>query len=164
VIVGEGGGRIITLLSLLSLPPLVNAILMIGTRILFGLGRDGLFSRATASVNDRGTPAVAMLVTAGIAAALVATGTFQKLVAVASFFLALNYCVSCVALFVLRSREPEAERPFRAWGYPWSAGVVLAGAVAFLVATLIADRLTAAAGLALLAAGFVVRAMLVRRG
>ena len=70
-----------------------------------------------------------------MAVVLIASGTFQKLVAVASFFLAANYCVSCLALIVLRRREPGMERPFRAWGYPWSVGIVLAGAVAFLAGT-----------------------------
>jgi APA family basic amino acid/polyamine antiporter len=92
----------------------VNAIMMIGTRILFAMGRDGLIWRRTASVNARGTPTVATLVTTVVAIALVTTGTFQKLVGVASFFLAANYCVSCLALVVLRRREPLLARPFRA--------------------------------------------------
>ena len=158
-IFGGGGGQLITLLSLLSLPPLVNAILMIGTRILFALGRDGLLWRGTAAVNDRGTPAVATFVTTAVAVVLIASGTFQKLVAVASFFLAANYCASCLALVVLRRREPGAERPFRAWGYPWSAGIVLAGAAAFLVGVLVEDSRTALVAIALLAAGLLRRAL-----
>ena len=162
-IFGGGGARLITLLSLLTLPPLVNAILMIGTRILFALGRDGLLWRGTASVNDGGTPAVATFVTAAVAVVLIASGTFQKLVAVASFFLAANYCASCLALVVLRRREPGAERPFRAWGYPWSAGIVLAGAAAFLVGVLVEDTRTALVAIALLAAGLLGRATWSRR-
>jgi APA family basic amino acid/polyamine antiporter len=152
-IFGGRGGEVITLLSIVSLPPLINAILMIGARILFALSREGfLFARA-ATVNARGTPAVATLATAAVASLLVATGTFQKLVAVASFFLAGNYVVSCLALFVLRRREPDLARPVRAWGYPWSAVLVLAGAVAFLAGMLLGDTRTALLALGLLAAG-----------
>ena len=125
--------RAITLLSLISLPPLLNAIMMIGTRILFAMGRDGLLWSRTATVNAGGTPGVATLVTTAVAIVLIVTGTFQRLVAMASFFLAANYSVCCLALVVLRRREPELPRPFRAWGYPWSAGIVLAGAAVFLV-------------------------------
>jgi APA family basic amino acid/polyamine antiporter len=153
VIFGGHGAQIITLLSLVSLPPLVNAIMMIGTRILFAMGRDGLLWAGTAAVNERGTPVMATLVTTAVAVVLIGSGTFQKLVAVASFFLAANYCVCCLALILLRRREPTLERPFRAWGYPWSAGIVLAGAAAFLMGVLLGDTRTALVATGLLAAG-----------
>jgi APA family basic amino acid/polyamine antiporter len=153
VIFGPPGGTLISALSLVSLPPLINAIMMIGTRILFAMGRDGLLWRQAAEVNARGTPAVATFVTTAVAVALIATGTFQKLVAVASFFLAANYCACCLALVVLRRREPLLDRPFRAWGYPWSAAVVLAGAVAFLVGVLVGDTRTALLAVGLLGVG-----------
>src|SRR5262249_51883921 len=98
VIFGPQGQRLITLLSIVSLPPMLNAILMIGSRILFALGRDGRVWRRTASVNARGTPAVATLLTTGVALALILSGTFQKLIAVASVFLTANYCACCLAL------------------------------------------------------------------
>ena len=155
VIFGGRGAQIITLLSLVSLPPLVNAIMMIGTRILFAMGRDGLLWPRTAVVNERGTPVMATLVTTAVAVVLIWSGTFQRLVAVASFFLAANYCVSCLALVMLRRREPLRERPFRAWGYPWSAGIVLAGAAAFLIGVFLGDTRTALVATGLLAAGLV---------
>jgi APA family basic amino acid/polyamine antiporter len=162
VIFGDRGGRLITLLSLVSLPPVINAILMIGTRILFAMGRDGLVFRQAAAVGSRGTPGVATLATTAVAVALVATGTFQQLVAVTSCFLAANYCVSCLALVVLRRREPGLPRPFRAWGYPWSAAVVLAGAVVFLGGVLVGDPRTALLAVALMAAGVLGRRLLAR--
>ena len=152
-IFGGRGGQIITVLSLVSLPPLVNAIMMIGTRILFALGRDALLWRRAGEVSERGTPFNATAVTTAVDIVLIASGTFQTLVAVASFFLAVNYCVSCLALVTLRRREPGMERPFRAWGYPWSVGIVLAGAVAFLAGTLVGDTRTALYAIGLLAVG-----------
>ena len=157
-LLGGRGREIITILSIVSLPPMLNAILMIGTRILFAMGRDGLLWRRAASVTARGTPAAAMLATTAVALALIATGTFQRLVAVVAFFLAANYVVCCLALVVLRRREPDRARPFRAWGYPWSAALVLAGAVAFLAGATAGDTINAAGALALLALGFLVRA------
>ncbi len=162
-LLGARGGQIITVLSLISLPPLLNAIMMIGTRILFAMGRDGLFWSRTADVNAGGTPAVATLVTTGVAIALIATGTFQRLVAIAAFFLAQNYAICCVALIVLRRREPTTPRPFRAWGYPWTAAIVVLGALAFLASTLWGDRTTAIAAIAVLAGGLVGHAWAARR-
>jgi amino acid transporter len=157
VLAGDRGRQAITVLSLLSLPPLLNAIMMIGTRILYGLGRDGFVSSRVTSVNARGTPDVATIVTTIVAVGLIATGTFQRLVAIASFFLAANYAICCLALFALRRREPAAPRPFRAWGYPWSAAIVLIGALAFLVGALVGDTTNGLAALALAAAGIVIR-------
>jgi hypothetical protein len=58
-LVGGRGREIITVLSIISLPPLLNAIMMIGTRILFAMGRDGLLWRRTARVTAGGTPVAA---------------------------------------------------------------------------------------------------------
>jgi APA family basic amino acid/polyamine antiporter len=163
VVLGDRGRLVITILSLISLPPLLNAIMMIGTRILFAMGRDRMLPSAAARVNAGGTPTVATLVTTAVAIALIATGTFQKLVAVASFFLAANYFVCCLALVALRRREPATPRPFRAWGYPWSAAIVVAGAAAFLIGALVADTANAVIALGLLAAGLAGRVAFAER-
>ncbi|HET6898036.1 MAG TPA: amino acid permease, partial [Vicinamibacteria bacterium] len=123
-----------------------------------------LLWRRAGDVSDRGTPFIATAVTAAVAALLVATGTFQKLVAIVSFYLAANYVVSCLALIALRRREPEAERPFRTWGYPWTVGIVLAGAVAFLAGTLVGDTRTALYAIGLLAVGLAWRWWASHRG
>jgi APA family basic amino acid/polyamine antiporter len=160
VLAGDRGKQVITVLSVLSLWPLLNAILMIGSRILFGMGRDGLASRRTDAVNAGGTPTVATAITTGVALLLIASGTFKDLIALASVFLAVNYAVCCLALIVLRRREPEAARPFRAWGYPASAVLVVAGAVVFLVGMLVNDPMSALKAAGLLAVGLAGRALL----
>jgi len=150
-----GGGRIITVLSVVSLLPILNAIMMVGTRVLFALGRDGMFWSRTAAVNVRGTPDVATVMTTLGAVALIAAFSFDRLVAIAAIFLAFNYAVCCVALIVLRVREPATPRPFRAWGYPGSAGIVVLGAVVFLAIGLWGDPVTTRIAVALAAVGVV---------
>jgi len=118
VIAGAHGRDLITILSVISLVPLLNAVMMMGTRVIFAMGRDRLFWSRTSTVNAGGTPAAATLLTTATAVGLIVSGTFQRLVAMTSFFLAANYCLSCLALIVLRRREPELRRPYRAWGYP----------------------------------------------
>ncbi len=159
IVLGAQGSRFITILSLVSLAPLLNAIMMIGTRILYAMARDGMLPARAAVVNAGGTPTVATLVTTGVAIVLIASGTFQKLIAVASFFLAVNYFVSCLALIALRRREFGAERPFRAWGYPWSAVLVAAGAAAFVAGALVTDTSNAVAAVVLAAAGLAGRVL-----
>ena len=162
IIAGDRGKQIITALSVISLLPLLNAILMIGARILFAMGRDGLVSPRTASINPGGTPGIATVVTTGVALLLIASGTFQTLIALASVFLAVNYCVCCLALVVLRRREPGLARPFRAWGYPWSAAVVVVGAIVFLAGVLVNDTASAVKAAGLLALGLIGRAIFAR--
>jgi APA family basic amino acid/polyamine antiporter len=154
---GTRGRQVITVLSLVSLAPLLNAIMMIGTRILFAMGRDRLLPARVAGVNAGGTPVAATLVTTAVAVGLIATGSFQRLVAIAAFLLAVNYFACCLALIVLRRREPALPRPFRAWGYPWSAAVVLIGAAAFLAGAARGDTINAAIAAGLLVAGGLMR-------
>jgi APA family basic amino acid/polyamine antiporter len=150
---GGRGRQVLTILSIVSLLPLLNSIMMIGTRILFAMARDGMTPARLASVNAGGTPDLATSVTTGLAVALIASGTFESLIALASFFLAANYAICCVALIVLRRREPNAERPFRAWGYPWSAVIVVIGAVVFLGGMLAGDTENGLRALAFLGIG-----------
>jgi APA family basic amino acid/polyamine antiporter len=162
-IVGKQGQNLIIVLSVISLVPLLNAITMMGTRVIFALGRDRLFWSRTSTVNPSGTPDTATLLTAAVAVGLIVTGTFQRLIAMTSFFLAANYALCCVALIVLRRREPDVARPYRAWGYPWSVWLVCAGSVIFLLGTLAGDMFNGLAALGLLAIGLIGRALFTRR-
>jgi basic amino acid/polyamine antiporter, APA family len=122
-----------------------------------------LFWPRASTVNVGGTPGTAMFLTAAISLGLIATGTFQRLIAMTSFFLMANYSVCCLALIVLRRREPDLRRPYRAWGYPWSVWMIVIGGVIFLVAMLIGDSFNGLAALGLLAVGLVGRGALTRR-
>jgi APA family basic amino acid/polyamine antiporter len=157
VMAGAQGRQIITVLAVISLVPLLNAVIMIGSRVVFAMGRDRLFWSRTETVNAGGTPGVAMLLTAAIALGLIATGTFQRLIAMTSFFLVVNYCLCCLALVVLRHREPQLPRPYRAFGYPWSVWIVLIGGLTFLIAMLVADSFNGLAAVGLVAVGLVAR-------
>lgn len=158
-----GGGKVITILCVVSLLPILNAIMMIGTRVMFALGRDGLLWSGMARVNAGGTPALATVATTLGSVALIATGTFGQLVAIASVFLAANYAICCVALLVLRRREPDTVRPFRAWGYPWSAAIVVLGALIFLAIALKGDPTTSLVALGLAVIGVVAERVWHRR-
>jgi basic amino acid/polyamine antiporter, APA family len=163
IIAGAHGRHLITILSVISLVPVLNAVIMMGARVVFAMGRDRLFWPRASTVNAGGTPETAMFLTAAISLGLIATGTFQRLIAMTSFFLMANYSVCCLALIVLRRREPDFRRPYRAWGYPWSVWIVVIGGVIFLVAMLFGDPFNGLAALGLLALGLVGRAALARR-
>ena len=151
-IVFHGGGKVfITVLALITLLSLIHALLLGAPRILLAIGRDGLFTQRAARVGNSGTPALAMLMSAAAAGVLVASGKFDDIVAIAAILVAALYAVSFLAVMVLRVREPELPRPFRAWGYPFSTLLVLGGSCAFLVAAIHDDPRSALRVLAMLA-------------
>ena len=136
-------GTFVTVLSLLTLLSLMNAVLLGAPRILFGIGRDGLFSRRVTEVGSGGTPRGALLFTAVGVAVFIASGKFEEIIAVASILIAALYFVNYLAVIVLRVREPNMPRPFRAWGYPLTTGLVLFGSLLFLIAAVHDDQATA---------------------
>jgi len=115
----------VTALALLTLLSLINAVLLGAPRILLAIGRDGLFTERAAQVGIGGTPRTALLLSSATAALFIASGKFEDIIAVAAILVAAMYSINYVALIVLRIREPEMVRPFRAWGYPVSTVLVL---------------------------------------
>ncbi len=118
LIFGARGGQIVTVLALLSLIGILNAILMMCPRMLLALSREGLFVSKAAEVNKGGTPVFALIVAAAISIVFSSIGSFETLLAVSQFFAVVIAILLTLSLFILRRREPNAERPFRSWGYP----------------------------------------------
>ncbi len=133
IMFGERSGQVVTALALLSIVGIINALLMFVPRILLALGRDGLYWRKAATVNAGGTPVVAMASTVAPALVLALVGSFETLLAVSEFFAVTIVILLNVALFLLRRREPDALRPYRAWGYPFAPALTLVLAVALFV-------------------------------
>ena len=128
-IFGTRSGQLVTMLALLSLIGIINAILMMAPRIMFALGRDGLFSDKAAGVNKGGTPVFALMATTLGAIVLSSVGTFELLLAIGQFFMVVITILLIVSLFILRRREPDTPRPFRAWAYPFAPLLMLVCAV-----------------------------------
>jgi APA family basic amino acid/polyamine antiporter len=154
VVFGARGGQIVTGLALLSIIAIVNAILMFTPRTLYALGRDGLFSARAITVNQGGTPVVALAVTVLVAAILIIFGTFEKLMAIYAFYAVANNIVLISALFVLRKRSPDLPRPFRTWAYPFAPLAVLLISVALVAGFILSDRRDSLYALALLALSY----------
>jgi basic amino acid/polyamine antiporter, APA family len=140
VVLPQGGAELVTVISLLTVLSLVNAIMLMTPRILLAIGRDGFFTKKAAIVSAGGTPRVALLVTSGAAAALIMSGTFEQIIAVAAVLFLLNYVSAYVALIVLRRREPAIPRPYRAFGYPFTTAIVLLGCLVLWAAAIMEDR------------------------
>lgn len=162
-IFGPSGDTVVRVVILLSLLSAANAILLIGSRLPYGLSRDGLLGEGMSKVNQGGTPLPALLVTTAATIALIVSGTFNQILALAAFFYVVQYTASFVSVFVLRKREPDLPRPYRAVGYPWVTGFLVLGSVGFLIGTVITDRTNSLVSLSLLAASYPVYRMVRRK-
>jgi len=155
VIFGPHGDTVFRALAILSMLSAINAYHLMSTRVLFAMSRDGLFASKAAEVNKGGTPGIALFTSVAVAVLFIVFGqTFDKVITVLAFFFVANYTLSFVSVFVLRRREPEKERPYRAWGYPWTTGLALIGSVLFLVGAIASDTRNSLYALGLLAVSY----------
>ena len=138
-ILPRGGSMFVTVVSLCTVLSLINATLLCAPRVLYAIGRDGLFSARVTRVSAGGTPSVALGITSAAVALLILSGTLEQLIAVAAVLFVLNYVSAYSAVVVLRIRARAAARPFRTPGYPWTTGLVLAGSVLFLIGAVVDD-------------------------
>jgi APA family basic amino acid/polyamine antiporter len=89
-----------------------------------------------------------------MATAFIVSGRFDQVIAVLAFFFVANYTLSFLSLFVLRRREPEATRPYRAIGHPLTTALALLASVAFLVGAVASDTRNSIYALVVLAISF----------
>lgn len=151
---GGNGRQIATLLCLLSLPPAFNSALLVATRISFAMSRDGLFWVDAGGVNPRGTPGLAMLVSALAGIVLSVSGSFVQLLAWVGVLNAATYCASLASLLVLRRRGSAAAGAFTVRPYPWLTLAALAVGALLLAGAVQGDPRGTVQALALIAAGY----------
>ena len=153
-VLGPNGDRIFRSLMILSMLSAVNACQLMATRVLFAMSRDGLLSTRAAQANKGGTPTVALLFSTLVASLFILTGTVDQVLAVVAFFFVVNYAISFWVVFLLRKREPDRRRPYRAWGYPFTTGFSLIGSIAFLVGAIASDTRNSIYALVLLGCSY----------
>lgn len=147
---GERGDTVVRGLTLISMLAAINAFALMASRILFAMSRDRLIPAWTSDVNRGGSPVSALWVSAAVSLAFLASRTFENVIAVAAFFFVTNYIVDFVSVLLLRRRQPDRERPYRAWGFPWTTVICLLVSAAFLIAAVVGDTRNSLVALALL--------------
>ncbi len=116
---GPAVAGLVSIPIMLAIAAGINATILTGARVSFAMGEDGVFWAPLKEVHAAyGTPACAVLCQALLACLLVGIGTFSQLLGYVVFVMLLSSIASVLALFVLRWRRPELDRPYRTWGYP----------------------------------------------
>jgi len=141
-IFGDGSVQVVAAIALVIVVSCLNGVVMVLPRILYGLGRDGLFVSAATRVNKGGTPDVALGLSAVLTLALTLTGTFETVFLLMGALVIFGMIISEVSLFALRTREPDLPRPFRAIGYPLLPILLLLIDASLLIAVLVSDPMS----------------------
>ena len=96
----------------------VNGMTLMGARLYYAMARDNLFFQGVGRLNRNGVPAAGLILQGLWSILLIFSGSYNELLDYVMFAALLFYVFTVVGLFVLRFRQPDAERPYRALGYP----------------------------------------------
>ncbi len=130
-----------------------NGIILAGARVSFAMARDGLFFRKAGELNRHGVPGFALVIQGVWASLLCLSGTYGQLLDYTVFVILLFYILTTAGVFVLRRRRPDAERPYRAFGYPVLPALYIGFAALLCLDLLWFKPVTSGAGLGIVALG-----------
>jgi APA family basic amino acid/polyamine antiporter len=153
-LLGASAGNVMGIVSVISLAASISAMTIAGPRVYYAMARDGVFLRAAGRVHPRyRTPAVSIVAQSIWSGLLVLSGGAGALGRYTGFAVVLFSGIAVLALFVLRSREPGAPRPFNALGYPIAPAVFVAASLLIVVNAIYRDPLPSGAGVLIILAG-----------
>ncbi len=155
MIFGAIGGTIMATAILISTFGCNNGLILSGARVYYAMAKDKLFFRKAGELSKNHVPATALIFQAIWASLLCLTGTYGQLLDYVIFAALIFYALTTIGLFILRSKLPDAERPYRAIGYPVLPALYIVLASTIAVVLLISDktRAQAVSGLVLVAIG-----------
>lgn len=151
---GEVGGRLINVAVLVSSFGCISSTILYAARIYLPMAQDGVFLPALARVHPRyQTPAACILAQGVWSILLTFSGSYEQLYTYVVFAVVFFHVLTGAAVFVLRRTRPEAERPYRTWGYPVVPLVFVLASAALVLNTLFEKPTESLIGLAILALG-----------
>ncbi len=133
VIFGEKGTMVIALLIMISTFGCNNGMILSGARVYYTMAREGLFLPAAARLNRNSVPAKALWLQCIVASILCISGKYGDLLDMVSFIVVIFYMLTIAGIYVLRVKRPNAERSYRAFGYPVLPALYILMGMAFCV-------------------------------
>src|SRR6185312_11650318 len=139
VIFGPAGVYIIAVMIMISTFGCDNGLILAGARVYYSMSQDGLFFRQAGRLNRKAVPGWALWAQCLVASALCLSGRYNDLLVMISFVAVLSYALTVLGIFILRRRQPGAERTYKAFGYPVLPGVYIVVALVFCVALILQE-------------------------
>jgi basic amino acid/polyamine antiporter, APA family len=151
---GAAGYSLLAFAFMFSAMGAMNGSIMTNSRVPFAMARDGLFFKGLGVLHPKTeTPIISLIVQAALSIILALSGTFDQLTDYVVFASWIFYALCTASLFVFRRKYPEAERTYKAFGYPILPLFFVATTIWLLINTLINSPIPSLIGLAIIAAG-----------
>ncbi len=137
VIFGNVGTLIIALMIMVSTFGCNNGLIMSGARVYYTMAKDGLFFKRTGTLNEFAVPSFGLWIQCLIACILCLSGKYGDLLDMISLVAVIFYMLTIIGIFILRAKQPNAERPYKAFGYPILPALYIILGLAFCVLLLL---------------------------
>jgi APA family basic amino acid/polyamine antiporter len=140
-----------------------NILYMSTPRILQAMAVDGLAIKRAGEVSRGGNPVFAVIISWGLSVGLILIGGFAFLLHLTVFFHLIVYVMLIAGVFILRKRQPDTDRPYRAWAHPWSTLICLLGWIFLTLFQTVAEIETALYAAIMLVISWPVYRLIVRK-
>ena len=137
VIFGNVGTVIIALMIMVSTFGCNNGLILAGARVYHTMANDGLFFKKTANLNKHAVPEFGLWLQCLVASALCLSGKYGDLLDMISFVVVIFYVLTILGIYILRVKRPEAERPYKAFGYPFLPALYIIMGISFCILLII---------------------------
>jgi APA family basic amino acid/polyamine antiporter len=131
------GTTLIAVLIMVSTFGCNNGLIMAGARVYYTMAKDGLFFRQAGTLNKQAVPQVALWVQCVVAAIWSLSGRYGQLLDMISFVVVLFYMLTIAGIFILRKKQLQLERPYKAFGYPFLPALYILMGAAFCILLII---------------------------
>lgn len=136
-IFGDAGKLIIAVLIMISTFGCNNGLILAGARVYYTMAKDGLFFRKAGSLNKNAVPEWALWAQCVVASLLCLSGEYGNLLDMISFVVVLFYTLTIAGIFILRKKQPDVERPYKAFGYPVLPAIYILMGISFCILLII---------------------------
>jgi APA family basic amino acid/polyamine antiporter len=136
-IFGSIGTYVIALMIMISTFGCNNGLVLAGARVYYTMAKDGLFFKNAGILNKHSVPSWALWAQCIVASILCLSGKYGDLLDMISFVVVIFYVLTIAGIFILRRKMPEAERPYKAFGYPVLPAIYIVMGVAFCILLII---------------------------
>ena len=160
---GSGGVLFISLLILVTTLGCTNASILTGARPYYAMAREKLFFSGASKLNKANVPSISLLWQGIWASILVLSGTFDQLTDMIIFAVFIFYGATALGVFILRIKMPDADRPYKVWGYPFVPAIFILFCIGLFINTIVTRPREAAIGVVLILLGIPVYLYLQKR-